>query len=168
MNKKGIMIPVMTILGLIVLLYAAFSVYSGENKAATEKIGKLQLDIIELQQDAEGRLFYLDQLVKHSAIKSSNDLKNEKFASNNAFINAFGNKFSTEFESNIRLSYFEVPFDYKFEYQYENDTIKIKADSRKEIVLKKEFVTYGFEHDFTYEVVHKLTENAENKQLFGK
>ncbi len=167
MNKKGgIIIPLVTVCAILLLLVAAFSIFSGEKKPGTEKLGKLQLEIIDLQQEAEGRLFYLDQIVKYSARKASDGLKNTKFTDNDAFIEVFGNKFSVEFENNIKLSYFEVPFDYKLEYKYENNTVKISGDARKEIVLSVEHATYGVEHDFIYEIEHKLNENAKSKPLF--
>ena len=167
MNKKGgIIIPLVTMCAILLLLVAAFSIFSEKKKPGTEKIGKLQLEIIGLQQEAEGRLFYLDQIVKYSARKASDDLRNTKFIDNDAFLNAFGKRFSTEFENNIRLSYFEAPFDYKLEYKYENNTVKISGDSRKEIVLSGEHATYGIEHDFFHEIDHKLNENAKTKPLF--
>ena len=167
MNKKGgIIIPVVTLFAILILLYAVFSIYSDENQAGTENIGKLQSEIIALQLEAEGKLFYLDQLAKYSARKSADDLKNVQFTSTAAFLEVFGKRFGTEFENNVKLSYFEAPFDYRLDYEYENGTITIKGDARQEIVLKKGFVIYGVEHDFIYELDNKLVEKAKSKQLF--
>ena len=167
MNKKGgIIIPLVTVCAIVLLLVAAFSIFSDKKMPGTEKIGKLQLEIIDLQQEGEGSLFYLDQLVKSSAKKISDDLKNVKFTSNDAFLEAFSKRFSTEFENNVKLAFFDAPFDYKLEYKYENNTIKITGDSRKEIVLPGDYAAYGVEHDFFYEIEYKLNENAKSKQLF--
>lgn len=165
MNKKGgIIIPLVTICAILLLLVAAFSIFSGEKKPGTEKIGELQLEIIGYQQEAEGKLFYLDQLVKYSAKKTSEELKNKIFVSESAFLEAFSKKFESDFK--LEVVFFDAPSDYKFEYEYNDYIVKIKGDAKKEIVLGRDPVIYGVEHDFVYEIEHKFSENTKSKQLF--
>lgn len=169
MNKKGIIIPIMTIFGMIILLYAAFSIYSGKNEAATEKIGKLQVEIINLQQEGEARLFYLDQIAKYAAQntlkkmisenklphKQCENLINGECITEKKFADDFKKEFEVEFMDLLSIAYFDVPKEYDFEVKLEKNKLIIIGDAKKELVLSSENVKYGVEHDFTQEILYE-------------
>ena len=154
MNKKGIIIPIITILGIFVLLYAAFSIYSGKNEAATEKIGKLQLEIINLQQEGEARLFYLDQIAKYAAQNTLNKMTKENKLTEKNFADDFKKGFEVEFVNLLNIAYFDAPKEYDFEVKSEKNKLIITGDAKKELVLSSENVKYGVEHDFIQEILY--------------
>lgn len=139
------------------LLYAAFSIYSGKNGAATEKIGKLQLEIINLQQEGEARLFYLDQLAKYAAQNTLNKMIKENKLTEKNFAEDFRKEFEVEFMNLLSVAYFNVPKEYSFEVKLEKEKLIVSGDAKKEIVSDKGSanVVYGVEHDFVQEIIYE-------------
>ena len=176
MNKKGIIIPIVTIFAIFVLLYAAFSIYSGKNAPATKNIGNLQLEIINLQQEGEAKLFYLDQLAKYAAQNTLQKMDKDNKACNvlvdgkcveNKFLDEFKKEFELEFIKLLEISYFDVPKEYSFDVKLEKNKIIVSGDAKKEIVLSSEHVKYGVEHDFVQEIPYRAEKSAEKKELFA-
>ena len=155
MNKKGIIIPVITIFAIFVLLYAAFSVYSGKNEAATGKIGKLQLEIINLQQEGEAKLFYLDQIAKYAAKNTLSKMIKENRIIDEKITDDFKREFEIEFMNLLSIAYFDVPKEYIFEVKLEKNKLIVIGDAKKELVLSSENVKYGVEHDFLQEISYE-------------
>ncbi len=161
MNKKGIIIPIMTIFGLIILLYAAYSVYPGKMEFPTGSIGKLQLEIIELQQEGEARLFYLDQIAKYAAQDVLNKMIQENKMTEKMFVDDFRKEFESEFINSLNIAYFDVPKEYDFEVRLEKNKLIITGNAKKELVLSPKNakpgvdVKYGVEHDFIQEISYE-------------
>jgi len=150
MNKKGVLIPVVTVFGMIILLYAAYSIYTDANQPATEVVGKLQTDIIQLQQLGEKRVFYVDQLAKYAGYNAIEELAQNKLFVDKCstwdtgdcnpvtgFEEEFKKQFEKEFYELVDTAYFEhaIPKDYKFTVKIEKDRIILTGKTEKEIFL---------------------------------
>ncbi|MDP4012667.1 MAG: hypothetical protein Q8R00_03635 [Candidatus Nanoarchaeia archaeon] len=149
MNKKGILLPLVNIFGIILMIYAAFAVYSAANQPATVTLGILQTDIVKLQIEGEQKMFYIDQLAKFAGYNTVKSLAEngvvdcESWTLINecdpiqAYNGVFEKQFAEEFKKLTEKNYFVVPEFSKFSLIYEKDDAFIIGESNQPLKLRK-------------------------------
>lgn len=86
MNKKGIFVPTLVVVTLVILIYAyvVLTTKGLDLPSPSKVIGEVQLKMVEQYQRGEEILLYVDQAAKHSGYKAADDL-----GENGGFYNNF-------------------------------------------------------------------------------
>lgn len=150
MNKKGIFIPTLMIVFLVMLIYAYLALET-KRPGLEETIGEVQINLIEQYQKGEEILFYIDQAAKYSIEKAEENGKLNK----EKFLRSF-NEYLQKFEATKDIKYKEE--DLKIQGNY------LIGQSEQEIVLKSENIEYKIKPKFKQKI--KYISVALEEELF--
>ena len=186
-NKKGFFTVALVLLFILLISYASITFLVSERKSQEVTIGKIQTDTINVYQDAEKSLFYIDQSAKYSAYKTAEELalkggdftncgveenyvlwqagKKECYPTEESLKNSFTDMFNKNLNINLenynKLNKNNLILDNYNLALEENNELKIIGNAKNNLEIKQENIDYSIKPNFITKIDYNFTDYLE-------